>query len=743
MGRQLRYLWRRDRIPLFLYLLTFIVMTYPFVLRMGDSLPLYNADTFEILSKNWSLREALIHGKDLDHSELLFHPNGLDITLQPQRLTTFPLWTLLYTLFGDPLAYNLVSLFGILFKAYGMYLLGIYLFRARIPAWVCGAFYSFAALILTLALRNPDTGATEWIPWFILALVYGLDRLRARNGLRRTSVIMVIASLCFALNAYMHLRIAIFAMLLGGGCIVWSMFADRLWARRRFWAAMLVFALTATTASAPLLIRVLRSDQFGHAISRGVWVGAGGGSDLLSFFKADLEKPAEYKQLIASLGDDQLEANCLCNAMSHVGMVALVFATMGAIYLLRFQRSQAIWIVLAVLSFLLSLGVVVYVDGKPLDVYWTPYRLLQDNFFFRSLYVPFRMTVVFLFPFSILIGYGLHSRLRTVTLDRNGSLMLIVSVIALLYGTSIFPIAMAVSPRPAYLSALEKLPAGAVIDLPFGRKTSMYFMAMQRFHRRPIAEGRIPRTPPEAFDYIENNAVLRTLAAMSKGEEFERPGAAEWHAALADLLNVGFRYLVLHREVPVEFTQLLSHSELVEASIHFPPPSYQDKNTTIYELSMSPGPYFLGLVDGYADLPEAGEIGISVGDNFTLHRWSLLDSVEVAPCQTVRVESWWDIAEPNETPHTLSLILAEEDGDGQVAITNVVPADKFTNEWQTGIFYREQTELTIPCGTPSGNYPLLLAMKESMNGKTLVLHYPDGSPIGTLYYLTTLRVAQD
>ena len=38
------------------------------------------------------------------------------------------------------------------------------------------------------------------------------------------------------------------------------------------------------------------------------------------------------------------------------------------------------------------------------------------------------------------------------------------SVLMLLYGTSAFPIPIRFSPKPAYLSVLEGLPAGAVID---------------------------------------------------------------------------------------------------------------------------------------------------------------------------------------------------------------------------------------------------------------------------------------
>ena len=90
----------------------------------------------------------------------------------------------------------------------------------------------------------------------MLVLVYGLNRLKTKNEMRASNLIMVTAGLCFSLNMYMHLRIAIFAMLLGGGYIAWSALINRLWILPRFWAGIVIFALTAAITSAPLLILV-------------------------------------------------------------------------------------------------------------------------------------------------------------------------------------------------------------------------------------------------------------------------------------------------------------------------------------------------------------------------------------------------------------------------------------------------------------------------------------------------------
>jgi hypothetical protein len=147
-----------------------------------------------------------------------------------------------------------------------------------------------------------------------------------------------------------------------------------------------------------------------------------------------------------------------------------------------------------------------------------------------------------------------------------------------------------------------------------------------------------------------------------------------------------------------------------------------------------PTPYTLSE---YVHAPDSLQLMLNADEKLELYSWELKDSVDVSPCQSVEVESWWQTNSLIDTPYRLSLILA--DNSGQVAIHEGVPANVFTIEWEVEKNYRDISQLTIPCDITQGNYNLLLGMKETLTGEPLSLTYPDGNSIGTLYYLTTLN----
>ncbi|MDE2952306.1 MAG: glycosyltransferase family 39 protein [Chloroflexota bacterium] len=143
----------------------------------------------------------------------------------------------------------------------------------------------------------------------------------------------------------------------------------------------------------------------------------------------------------------------------------------------------------------------------------------------------------------------------------------------------------------------------------------------------------------------------------------------------------------------------------------------------------------------YIRAPQREEPLLVAGDSMQLFDWTLLDSVDVQPCQAVTVESWWELEAEDSTPYTLNIILADSDGDGQLARTPSVPANVFTSDWVANKYYRDLSVLPIPCeDIEAGSYPLLLGLVETITGDELTLSYVSGDVIGPLYYLTTLNV---
>ncbi len=552
-------LWRRDRAPLLLLLVVFLVMTYPFALHIGGSLQGDESDTHEALWQNWWLRDTLASGNDLNYTAVLFHPQGLDVSLNPRRWTSFPVWTLLFSLFGDPLAFNLTASLGILFKAYGMYLVGMLLFGRRAPALAAAAFYAFNVYSLPTALQQPNTGAQDWIPWFMLFFLAAFMRLRAGASWRAAMPLMLGAGICFSLNLYMNLKIGILAMLLGGGFALLYLVAAGLWRSRDCWRALLLFALTASLLCAPLLLPVLGDDDFLHASAQAIRTNPW------------LSVDAFWQWL-------------------RWGLASVALALLGVVYAIHWRREVLGWLALAIVFNALSWGLVIYFRGDPLPIYWTPYRIVADNFFFRTLNYPLRMSGIFVFPYSLLIGCGFCLLMRTLDGRRWGLAVLALLAGLLLVDTRIFPVVLRPEPRSAYVSQLDRLEPGALIDIPLGRQPAKYYMSVQRQHQRPIIEGMMARMPADAYDYIDADPVLVAFRYASQRDASGFPGlslsSAQWQAALDRWGGDGFRYLVLHKELPLylESDPKDEPADWVLTLLAGQPTIYQDDEVAIYDL---------------------------------------------------------------------------------------------------------------------------------------------------------------
>jgi len=548
MLKQLQRRLRRDSLPLILYVLTIVIMTYPFVFVMHEHLPLNNADTHSAIWQNWWAYTALQNNFDITYTHLMFSPYGIDLTILPPRWLRLAVWMPLFHLFGDPIAYNLTAMFGLLLKAYGMYLFCLWLFKNRIPAWVSGAFFSCGSAMLQVSLTQPMTGSMEWIPFFMLAFAYGIEQTKGKAKLPKIVGLMLLAALLFVFSVYINLKIGIFAMLLGGGYVLLKFFWDKLWMYRSFWIAMVVFGCSAFSVSLPGLLPLLGSDDLNAAIDSEL---EGMGIDIVNYVKPMQDRPLNYTPSIATLSDEYVRFNNLSSVLDtpYVGIVAVVFALMGVVYATRVDHRVFIWLLLSIAFLVLSFGLRWMWNGMLVDLYWTPIRLLQDNFIVVVLKWMYRWTLLFWFPFSILIGYGLLYRLQNLILSLKQTVLLVISVTMLLHGTSIFPIFTRPFPTPDYLQVLDELPSGSIVNLPLGRQESKYYMIVQTQHVRPMNEGMIARLPQDTYKFHHEVPLLAIFRGEMELWEDQASANVGWRRSMEILRDNGFRYVVLHKRV--------------------------------------------------------------------------------------------------------------------------------------------------------------------------------------------------
>jgi hypothetical protein len=107
-------------------------------------------------------------------------------------------------------------------------------------------------------------------------------------------------------------------------------------------------------------------------------------------------------------------------------------------------------------------------------------------------------------------------------------------------------------------------------------------MSIQRFHGRPMIEGMIGRTPEGTYDYIESIGAL-SLFDGSADDAVLANADVVWGASMRQLLDDGFRYIIIHKyvwAVPWDFVTPSSYFDVMAGYS----PVYEDDDVQIYDI---------------------------------------------------------------------------------------------------------------------------------------------------------------
>lgn len=171
--------------------------------------------------------------------------------------------------------------------------------------------------------------------------------------------------------------------------------------------------------------------------------------------------------------------------------------------------------------------------------------------------------------------------------------------------------------------------------------------------------------------------------------------------------------------------------------------AWLDERYTTYNQVSFPGEgYYRALeIIEYRRQPQSLDTVVRFGEEIRLEGWTLNDSVEIQPCQTLSVDTWWQTDDPSDALYSSTLVIADANGQG-IANADDMPGGMFmTSIWEADTLYFDERNLTVPCDIDSGQYLLLLGLYDIETVENLPVNSADGLPMGTnLLYLTTLTV---
>lgn len=569
--------FRRDALVIALYVLVACAISYPLIEHLSTQLVVYRGpDILGAYWQNWSLERTVREGLDPNHTPYLFHPKGLDTTLQPRRWIGLITWLPLAKLFGPTAAFNLEALGALVLTAYAIYLLVLELLGSRIAAWGAGAFATCYPQHTMQTLARPNTGRTEWIAvflWLLVLLLRCPQPSAESPSRRRERWLVVLTGAAGALSAYVNFKLFILAGLLGGAYVLFFAALQPAAVNLRFCARLLSAGALAVLLAAPIYVPYLHIDWLEHGVDQ---TPLRGGVDLSAYYTHLLGlPPLLHATLARGLG---LSGRPFLAGAYWVGASGVALALWGLAAFRKQWRQTLPWLLCALVMVALSLGTELQIGGDTFEGVVTPYALVAKTSLFKALRFPPRMSLVFALAFSVLVGHGLSGLMRALGGGKLAALGGMLGCGLIVLELSSAPLRLQnVHPSQFLVELGQRSKGCALIDLPMGRQPSKRWMFEQAFHGMPIVEGMAARMPPRSYDYISRNPLLKEL--HGKGVMSCRYDSVK---AVSQLTADGFCYVAVHRvsRSRASKLQLKNFARYFSAT----KPLYQDEALTVYDL---------------------------------------------------------------------------------------------------------------------------------------------------------------
>ncbi len=497
--------YRKDLIIAGCYTLLTIILTYPVTFRLGSAIAGFKGeDNLQWRWFLWWFKHALLtlQTSPTDVSRLLYAPTAEQQPLY--AITSFiPSLALPVTLlFGPTVSFNLSVLLAFCLTGLTTYLLGYYLTRHRLAAFLAGLIFAFYPARFGYA-----TGlflgqlTTYLLPLYLLGLLMLTDRPTWR---RVGWTAVVLAALCLT----WPLHVVYGVIMVSLPFLIWQ--AAR-WVRQpqtrfRFKYFAVTFGLAFVLMIGlyePLLKTVLTGGNAHLADASTTQFSV----DVLAFIAPSNYHPLwqplgllpDYARRVLADRDDIQER------LAYIGLIPALLAFIG---LIRFGRQLWFWFIIALVAMILSMGPLLKFNGGLVQLniegyvgyVVLPYALLRSLPVLDWSGVLGRLNIATMLCLSVMAAYGAGYGLSKVKAVWQPVLVAFLSLLILAEYLTIFPFPTQPDEVPAFYHQLYQegqVSPQQIVDLPlFGDPSyNNYSMHYQTVHQQPMAGGHFMRKP--------------------------------------------------------------------------------------------------------------------------------------------------------------------------------------------------------------------------------------------------------
>lgn len=676
-----------------------VLMTWPVAARLSTHLAGGRDDLWVHQWTFWWIRQALREGLNPFSTPYLYFPEGVSLTSHNIAWFNIALWLPLQAVVGRITAYNLQFLTVIMLNGFCMFLFAFAVTKSRVAAFVAGLIFGFWPYTLS-HYDHANMMVVFWVPLALLFLhQLLLKSAAAQNGLHWWLILG--AALSIAMIGISRWQLLIMSSpIIIAYTIYLITVTDNAFSKRSILSLLIAFTialLLMAPLAAPLLI-----DQFTRDFPADVFLDEPqwGRTDLLAYFIPSINNGL-WRTRVAALYE-----NFVVNQFytPYLGYLSLLIALVGLVK--RWQKTW-LWLLLALLYFLLALGPVLAINGREYAQIPMPYRLVEDWSLLRLLRRPDRLNIFLSLPLAILAAWGMEALMTAIHSPRRQKFVGGAIIVLILLAYSPIPFATTKPELPAWFETVraDKVEY-AILDLPINdRSYDKWYMQYQTNHEKSLITGHVSRLPREALQFLDSMPLLRDL---QQRDQLPDPTLTAVGEQLQLLHQANVRYLLIHKAFANEGLQAVWRDWLTIT------PAYEDEDLIVYRTKPKFGQDFTFIANF---LPELGVIATQFTPG---------DAVQSG---TIAVDARLGTAAVPKDAYDICLLLLTPSGETkQINCLRPDPLLPTTN-WPADDVRRGSYVFPIADNVNPGSYELALTLAKTGTSEPIGELVPIGSVV--------------